>query len=129
MDDELTKFIKGAPPGRRVKKLARYAKLVLGCYDLGWTYRAIAGQLRRKHRLSVAPSTLWEFVRQHRPGAAPASNTIHLSAATVTEPKQASAPAISQPQPPAPAKTSSPTPATTPSPKPTPRKPRFNLDT
>jgi hypothetical protein len=122
MDDELAAFIQGAPPGRRARKLERYAKLVLGCYDLGWTYRAIAAQLRRKHRLSVVPSTVWEFIHQHRPDAAPLSR-----APANMPPKPTALPAPTSPAEPPPLVAPEPAPASPPLPKPS-RKPRFNLD-
>jgi hypothetical protein len=122
MDDELAAFIQGAPPGRRARKLERYAKLVLGSYDLGWTYRAIAAQLRRKHRLSVVPSTVWEFIHQHRPDAAPPSDAPAITAPTPTNP-----PVPVQTETPSPPTAPEPAPASPPLPKPS-RKPRFNLD-
>src|ERR1035437_6769874 len=90
MDDELAKFTKGGPP-TRVKKLERYAQLILASQDLGWSYRAIAARLRSAKRLSVAPATVWRFIRQHRPSAAPASDT---------KPTPTPAQAVPAPQPP-----------------------------
>ena len=122
MDDELAAFIQDAPP-RRAKKLERYSKLVLACYDLGWTYRAIADQLRRKRRLSVAPATVWRFIRQHRAGPAPPS-----SPPASPPPRPAAPPPAIQPETPSPTMPPKPAPPTPPPARPV-RKPRFNLDT
>jgi len=128
MDDQLADFIKGAPPGRRVKKLehSRYANQILqSYYELGWTYRAIAAWLRRK-RLPVALSTLHSFIREHPPSS---NSDVDPSPATVNEPKPLPPQPIPHPQTPMPTTTHQPSPPTSPPQKSSIRKPRFNLDT
>ena len=103
------------------RKLQPYAALIRECRRRRLSLRTIAAKLKEKKQISVAPSTILEFIKSQEK-TAPASR--RKSPAPIKTPELAPAP----PQPTAEPE-STPTPITPPSPKPSPSKPRFNLDT
>jgi len=124
MADELDDFFKNTKPPPPRRKLQAYAPFIRRCLRKQWSIRFIVSKLKEWKGLSVAPSTVCEFIKtQRRPGAPirkakpgqPGSGTLPEAApATTTETL--------------PARTTETAPPKSSTPKP-PRKPRFNIDT
>jgi hypothetical protein len=126
--DDFFKNAQSAP----ASKLEPYAALIRQCRRQRWSIRRIAAELKRQKQISVAPSTLWEFLQAQTPAApvvrqpppeAPAPSEDATKAAVISKPLTPPVPLVFQPDPPMPGAPTEPPPNNT-----TPRKLRFNPD-
>ena len=131
MANRFDDFFKNAQPVA-ARKLEPYAALIRQCRRQRWSFRRIAAELKRQKQISVAPSTVWEFLQSQTPTApvraqpppeASAAPEGATKAVVVSKPFAPPVPPVSQPEPPTPGAPTEPTPNKT-----TPRKLRFNPD-
>lgn len=70
LDQEIAEFLKSTAVGQGRSKLEPYAELIRGLRQRRWTYGKITDTLRTRFGVTVAPSTVFAFVkvRAHRKG-------------------------------------------------------------
>lgn len=72
LDDDITTFLAAAEHRPAASKLEPYAELIRTLRQRRWTFQEVASALRDRFGLSVAPSTVHNFikVRAHKKGVA-----------------------------------------------------------
>jgi hypothetical protein len=63
LDQEIADFLKTTEAGSSRSKLEPYAELIRGLRQRRWTYEKIADALRTRFGVTVAPSTVFAFVK------------------------------------------------------------------